>query len=185
MPKDKKSTPEEELAEPKEHKQDKKLDEKILTTILSTPCCDRATIASVVGANIATTNQHILKLKEEGKLQEGLTVTPSWKQQQLKSYIFIYTDYRREPNEKLSEIPYQQQLKEDIERKLNDKPYCDELVLESLSIVLGADFDLILVLNAKQMHSINRLVTAWLRTHPFVVKTQTIMDGPLAPEADT
>lgn len=185
MPRTQKSDATEPKADAKEQERDKKLDEKILTVLSHSPCTDRVDIAAAVDTPVATVNNHIAKLKKEGTLQEGLTVTPAWKKQQLKTYIFIYTQYSKSRNGGLPEMPYQQKLKLDIEKKLQETKYRNELVLENVSIVLGADFDLILVLTAKHMHSINRLVTAWLRVHPYVAKTQTIMVGPAEPDAES
>ena len=159
-------------------KRDKNLDFSIAAHVSDHPGAERKDIAAKLKRVESTLNPHISRLIDEGQLREGLTVTDAWKKQQIKSYIFIETVYRDAGTVQRSEFNYQQELVQNIKDRLGAAPYRGVLFLDSIEIVMGADFDIILILLAKDVSPLGSLVTGFLRTQPYVNKTRTVLAWP-------
>ncbi|MDG3002703.1 hypothetical protein [Paludisphaera mucosa] len=134
-----------------------------------------------------TTAANLKALIGEGLVVEGFFVTDAWKKSKLKTYILITTDFRgkkvRGDWAVSAEGPegvltYQQILVRDIQKALRSGPYREHLFLESVEIVLGAEFDIIIVVMADDVYPIGDFVTGFLRTQRDVVNTKTITVWP-------
>jgi DNA-binding Lrp family transcriptional regulator len=142
------------------------------------PGTKREKAARALDIPAATLGSHVKNLIELGEVQDGLTLTTHYRKQLFKSFIFINTTYRGKALDDLTELDYQQQLVQAIERKISKPPYNGLLFLESVEIVMGADFDIILILYAPDISPIGMFVTKYLRPHRYVKKTQTITVWP-------
>lgn len=123
-------------------------------------------------------SSHVQKLKKSKVIEEGLKVSDEYSKRLFKAYIFIVTEYNGAELGKGEEVDYQQQLVQSIREKLRVEPYSLSLYLESVDIVMGADFDIILTLSALDIGPIGLFVTNFLRPHRDVQQTKTITVWP-------
>ncbi len=178
------------------------LDDDLLRYIRQNPSKARSEIKEAFeadkGVDKNTTNNHLVELLKKKLIIEGVFVTNLWKKQKIKSYILITTNYCGEKGQgrwaggddgPSGRLTYQQVLVRDIRKAIEDGIYRGTLFLESVEIVLGAEFDIILILLADDVYPIGDFVTGFLRTQRDVHNTKTIMVWPsrsnvITPESD-
>jgi hypothetical protein len=166
-----------------EMRRKKDLDFKTLAYISDHPGAERSEIAKHLGypeqKAHAAVDARLRRLIADGRLQEGLSVTDAWKGELIKSYVFIDTVFQDDGDTaRDEEANYQQDLVDNIKRKLGTDRYRGAIFLDSVEIVMGADFDIVLILRANDVSPIGSFVTGFLRSHRYVHKTRTIMAWP-------
>ncbi|MFO0909823.1 MAG: winged helix-turn-helix domain-containing protein [Isosphaeraceae bacterium] len=159
----------------KSHKVD---DEDVFAEIARNPGTNQSQIARRLGTSTATISRCVERLEAAGRIHTGLGVSSEYRSQLFKSYIFINTHYQGEREQQEDEVPYQQALVHDIQEKIRLGGYAGSLFLESVEIVMGATFDIILIVSAKDIGPIGNFVTKFLRPHRDVEKTQTVTVWP-------
>ncbi len=161
-------------------KKGRSVDREIVDYLLSeVSAVDRDSIgAAMVDWSFSTVNKYVGEMAKAGVLQEGVSVTTQLKKSFIKSYVLIETSYGGPRQTDGVEIPYQQQLVKLIRDKIKTKHYRKILFLESVDIVLGTDFDIILILLARDPKPIGVFVTEFLKTHRDVAQTITINVNP-------
>lgn len=157
---------------------DPKLDDRIISYLSAHPGTYAHLLAKELGRAPTTVSNHVKKLKNEKVIEEGLRVRAEHQKRFFKTYIFIITEYNGEVPRKNQEVDYQQQLVQSIHEKLRVEPYSLSLYLESVDIVMGAEFDIILTLSAIDIGPIGLFVTNFLRPHRDVLQTKTITVWP-------
>ncbi len=157
---------------------DPKLDDRIIAYLSAHPGASTQLLAQELGKPANTVRSHVDKLIKKNVIEEGLRVRSDHRKRLFKTYIFITTEYNGDTPGKGQEIDYQQQLVQSIHEKLHIEPYSLSLYLESVDIVMGADFDIILTLSAIDIGPIGLFVTNFLRPHRDVQQTKTITVWP-------
>ena len=95
-------------------------------------------------------------------------------------WVFVETTYETEKNyetedERLNRPApdYQKVLSKAVEAKLLTKKWRDRLILRSIDVILGSDYDLVMLIDAKDHDAMHDFITRVLRTRPFVLRTST------------
>jgi hypothetical protein len=151
---------------------------RILGFLAKHPFAERRTMASQLDVPASTLNFHVSRLIEQGKIRDGLCANID-KFLFRKFIILINTrpptgaarrhagrrgaDKERAPNYQLNLID---DIREEIDRD-------DELLLESVDIVMGADWDIILMVRADDLGPVADFVVRFLRVNECVAGTRT------------
>lgn len=122
-----------------------------------------------------TLDRYLEEAREREWLVEGRYVTRKWRRVQVKAYIFIETRFDRSVTRQKPQLNYQEELAWDIKEELKKRP---QLYMESMEIVLGAKFNIILVLYAASVGPIGDFVKGCLPERNFIINTQTVMVWP-------
>jgi DNA-binding Lrp family transcriptional regulator len=162
----------------------RELDQRILTHIAQNPGVNAADVAHNLGVPATTVNKHVKNLQVQHKIVRGLNVSTEYRKQLFKSFIFINSRFSGESPEEGGERDYQQQLVQSIKNQFQRAPYAGYLFMENIEIVLGAEFDIILILLASDISPIGLFVTKFLRPHRYVEKTQTVTVWPTQSKSD-
>lgn len=114
------------------------------------------------------------KKKKVKHQKSGYLIAKEWKESQPKAYIFITTEY---PKPKKLGDQCHKRLVADIKAKFRARKF-KNLTLTSAEIIMGHEFDIILIVYGDSVTDIGFFVLDFLQGHELVKKTHTVMVWP-------
>jgi DNA-binding Lrp family transcriptional regulator len=148
---------------------------KILACVSIDKTAEPKTLAEDLDVSVSTINRDLEIMEEKEILfKNKWSIGDRIKEGQFKCFIFIETEYTKDKKE----VNYQIGLVDEIRKRMKGRPYLGKLFLVSIDIVMGAKFDIILVVRSDDPHHLGMFVKSFLRTHPWVQGTQTILAWP-------
>jgi hypothetical protein len=126
---------------------------------------------------ITTINKHLNGLIKEGKVrhqEQGFLINQGWKATQPNAYIFIITEY---PQPKRQNDQCHKKLVAEIKQAFDARRF-KSLILVSAEIIMGYDYDIIIVVYGDSVTDIGGFVLDYLQGHQLVKKTHTVMVWP-------
>jgi hypothetical protein len=148
---------------------------QLLSHLADHPNATDKQLVAVLVKGDRTIDRYLKDAKDRGWLAEGRHVTRKWRRVQAKAYIFIETKFDRSVTRQKPKLNYQEEVTWDITQEIKRRP---QLYMESMEIVLGAKFNIILVLYAATVGPIGDFVKGCLPERNFIINTQTVMVWP-------
>jgi hypothetical protein len=128
--------------------------------------------------NLKTITNHLKVLQGGRKIKHqdaGYFIDQGWKEGQPKAYVLLVTKY---PEHKKRGDHYQKILVDQIRLSFKNGEH-EGLNLLSAEIVMGHDYDVIVVIYATNINIIGKFVMDYLLTNELVQKTHTVMVWPM------
>jgi DNA-binding Lrp family transcriptional regulator len=145
---------------------------------------DKAQSLGICGPiNDKTIEYHLERLvgaKQVRRQERGYHIAAGWKEGQPKAYILVMTQY---PTDKKRGNHYQKILVDQIRESFHNGEH-EGVNLVSAEIVMGHEYDVIVVIYSSSMKKIGTFVMDYLLTNKLIQKTHTVMVWPTDGEAD-
>ena len=153
--------------------------ERVISLIKADPTLNRRQMAARLGLEYANFVKKFTELTDKKIIQEGFLINPEYPGSDLKKFwILIETRFPFELQKPDADGPlasdYQAGLIKKIKEKLEgNNDFSQHISLCEIEIMLGADWDIILSVYARDMDKIAFFVTQFLRTQSEIARTRT------------